>query len=1545
MKIGKFKVIKKLGAGGKGEVFLVTHPIYKKKVALKLQSSTSSLTTLKREYLIAKYLHHPNIVQVYEFDKLENGRGYYTMEFIEGVPFSWDKKELSTLITLIVQLSKTLAYIHNQGIVHLDLKPQNVWILKGGKIKIGDFGLAQREGKWEEFKGTIEYMAPEVIIGEGVDRRADIYSFGIMLYEAITGVVPFTSPDLIEILKNHLQTPPPLPLKGNVPHRISNLILKMLAKEPENRFQRVEEILKELGETEEMEEVEEKNLLLRSKFVGRREELEKIKKIIKTTKKGNKIIGVVGRKGIGKSRFLEECRKIAIQEKKEVKLVDDFHLKKEKTLPINTQITIISVEEETVLPYLVDEIIYLTPLTKLHTKQMISSILYFQPIPQKFVERVYKLTGGVPLYIIQVLHSLTGEVVKFKKGKWVIEEEKLSHHTEKLKEKLTFPKEEEELLKLLSIFPNSISLEEIKVVTGGEEFYSTLERLCKMGVITLTSSGYKFAGELERGYFYQKLTPIQKIKLHKRVALFLEKKGEKIEDCAYHFLKAKIKEKALSYYLKAIKITKNKLKIYQNILPLTTGENRRKILEEMGDILYQQEKYQEAKENFEKLLKSYPLTGDEKFSLYLKIGDCYEKLDKITEAIKMYQLAMKKGKTSSLCRRIGWAYFRKGEISKSLTFTNEGIVLARKEKMKKEESNLFHTLGSIYLHQGDYSTSISNFTYALRIEKNTSNLIGMAGTYTNLAIAYFKMNKYEESIKKYHQALSLYKNLNLLKGEARVYQNIGLTYYLLNNPQKAEEYYNKAIRIYTYLNLPLQVTSLYHSLSLLLLENHHPEETIEKLEKIIKIKEKMKDEKNLDQIYNNMGLAYLFNSNYFQAESCFKKSLKLKEKKENKTTLPSPMLNLSLLYLQWNKPKEAETYLLKLKKIINSPLYLQYLPEFHLYMGELNLLKENKEGALFNFTTSVDKARQMKNKEIEGRGCRNLGKIKEEEKLIQRSVEIFKTIQNKRELTLSMLELAKLQIKKKNISSAEKNLQKTIELGRMLGMKKVVEEGEKLLTQLRYRELNTLHKIIEIIDLTPNLNKLLPKIMNIAIEVVGAEKGILFLYQNGKYEPKVVKGVEEEVTKIVSSISKSVIKKVKETGKPVISMNTLEDESYQLKKSIQLHQIKSIFCFPLLLDSEVIGILYLDTRKVPLFIQDKDLLFLQSFVHLLSLSIKNAKSYQLLEEENVYLHQTSSSSFSSTLIGNSPSIKQLYTLITTISKTDAPVLIEGETGVGKELVAREIHKLSKRRNNKFIPIDCPSIPRDLFEAELFGYKKGAFTGATQDKKGLIEEGDEGTVFFDEIGELPITLQPKLLRVLQQGEIRRVGDTGVRKVNIRIICATNRNLQEEIKKSTFREDLYYRINVVKIFIPPLRERKEDIPVLAHHFLQLYSKKFNIPVKGITPQTMDLLLSYSWPGNVRELENKIAQSILLAPPNSYITPSLLSLPIHQKPSLPLLAETEKNLILQTLRLYNFNKTKTAQALGISRIGLLKKLKKYQIVNNVNNGAKIAKKPKNK
>jgi len=309
------------------------------------------------------------------------------------------------------------------------------------------------------------------------------------------------------------------------------------------------------------------------------------------------------------------------------------------------------------------------------------------------------------------------------------------------------------------------------------------------------------------------------------------------------------------------------------------------------------------------------------------------------------------------------------------------------------------------------------------------------------------------------------------------------------------------------------------------------------------------------------------------------------------------------------------------------------------------------------------------------------------------------------------------------------------------------------------------------------------------------------------------------------------------------------------------------------------------------------------------------------------------------IIGKSPYMLEIFSLIEKVAKHFTSILITGETGTGKELVARAIHKLSPTGDHKLIICDCVSIPESLFESELFGYMKGAFTGADKNKRGLFEEAHDGIIFLDEIGEIPPSIQAKLLRVLEQHEFRPLGSIETKRVNVRVIAATSRNLREGIQEGTFREDLYHRLNKVEIHLPPLRERTEDIPLLARYFLNAHSVSFNKELLGISQKVQKLFLKYEWPGNVRELENVLERAAMLAKSHFIDTPdlpqylqdslpSLTKMPFLSKNHLSTLDELEKEYIIYLLNLVGNNLKKTAKILNISRTTLYNKLKKYGI-----------------
>lgn len=325
--------------------------------------------------------------------------------------------------------------------------------------------------------------------------------------------------------------------------------------------------------------------------------------------------------------------------------------------------------------------------------------------------------------------------------------------------------------------------------------------------------------------------------------------------------------------------------------------------------------------------------------------------------------------------------------------------------------------------------------------------------------------------------------------------------------------------------------------------------------------------------------------------------------------------------------------------------------------------------------------------------------------------------------------------------------------------------------------------------------------------------------------------------------------------------------------------------------------------------------------------IKSVEKSMPLEKQHYTSIQASGEGIYAGIIGRSEKINQLIDIIERVKNNRATVLIEGESGTGKELVARAIHYKGSFAANPFIAVNCGAIPKDLLESELFGYKKGAFTGAVENRDGFFQAAAGGTIFLDEIGTAPLNVQIRLLRVLQEKEVRKVGEQKAKKIEIRIIAATNSNLKEMIKNESFREDLYYRLNVVNITTPPLRDRKDDIPQLSQHFLKKYGREYGKPQIRISDKAMEILIRYNWPGNVRELENVLQRAIIMSDSEIEITnlPEYLKYPDPQISSeLQSLEAMEKAHIKRVLASVQNNKTKAAEILQIDRKTLRNKLK---------------------
>jgi two-component system response regulator HydG len=337
------------------------------------------------------------------------------------------------------------------------------------------------------------------------------------------------------------------------------------------------------------------------------------------------------------------------------------------------------------------------------------------------------------------------------------------------------------------------------------------------------------------------------------------------------------------------------------------------------------------------------------------------------------------------------------------------------------------------------------------------------------------------------------------------------------------------------------------------------------------------------------------------------------------------------------------------------------------------------------------------------------------------------------------------------------------------------------------------------------------------------------------------------------------------------------------------------------------------------------------------MKMEQAMDHSRLRQENRLLKEIIGERFDTrNIIGKSPIMVRLLETTSKAATSDATVLITGESGSGKEVIAGAIHFNSSRKDSPFIKLNCAAISEGLLESELFGHEKGAFTGAIRRREGRFQQAHRGTLFLDEISEMSMAMQAKLLRVIQEKELTRVGGEDVLNVDVRLIAATNRDLLSEVQKGNFREDLYYRLNVITLRVPPLRQRREDIPLLAEHFLKLFSEKNGKDVKGFTPQAMDRIIRYSWPGNIRELMNTVESAVVLSS-SEYLAEDILPFIPDETPAVAVPAETpsdlpldevEKTTILKTLETVGGNKSEASRKLGITRATLHKKLKKYGV-----------------
>jgi len=558
---------------------------------------------------------------------------------------------------------------------------------------------------------------------------------------------------------------------------------------------------------------------------------------------------------------------------------------------------------------------------------------------------------------------------------------------------------------------------------------------------------------------------------------------------------------------------------------------------------------------------------------------------------------------------------------------------------------------------------------------------------------------------------------------------------------------------------------------------------------------------------------------------------------------------------------------------------------------------------------------------------------------------IFKGLGARYELGRTYLELGRIKLEMGRLKEGRAFLCEALNIFEKSKVETRRKEAEDLVEQMKETQhlereiIHTFYKLAELLNNIWDTDELLLKSLELVIELLNAERGAIILYseRDKTFEVKVSQEIEPQTSEDAIAISRRVLTDVVESDAPLIVENAIQSPQFASSKSVIMYNILSILCVPLRTKNRLIGTVYLDHRSLPAVFSSEDVDFLKAFASLIATAIEKSELYVKANEEIFQLKGILHKSYQyPDIIGKSAEMQEIFNLVEKVANSKTSVLISGESGTGKELIAHLIHARSQRRDGPFIRVNCAALPETLLEGELFGIEEKTATGVGF-RRGKFELADGGTIFLDEVGDMSLSVQAKVLRVLQEKEFERVGGQSPIKVDIRIISATNMDLRNKIEEGTFRKDLYFRLNPIVITVPPLRERKDDIPYFVRYFAKKFSKENKKPEIRITKKMISALQNYSWPGNVRELEHVIESATLLSNNGTFLWEFLPEEVLEEKELVNLdkygklkevLDWVEKKKIIQTLERNKWNQVKAAGELGLNETTLRRRIKKHKI-----------------
>ena len=811
------------------------------------------------------------------------------------------------------------------------------------------------------------------------------------------------------------------------------------------------------------------------------------------------------------------------------------------------------------------------------------------------------------------------------------------------------------------------------------------------------------------------------------------------------------------------------------------------------------------------------------------------------------------------------------------------------------EVRLLTRRGMFLLFLAQYTEAESSLEEALQAAEKLADLELRAECLQLMGSGHYLQGIYDKALAEMEGALAIRRQLGDSQRAGALESNIGLIHLDRGELEAAEESFKGSLKTFRKIGLRSGEAGNLVNLGLVYTEMGRLERALDFISEALQIRRELANRQGIGTDLGNLGAVWLRIGKFEKAEPLLKQAVEIAAEVENKPSLAINECRLTSIATSRGETAQAQKHLERARDAASEGGGSRQKLETCMAAARLHLQLGDAVKALGEVDSAIKIAREAgaKNSIIEGLALR--GAILIEKNALEEAVEVSARAValldeqpgwlecsqeawfiHHRALTVlhssgrksgdpdGALRRAYTLLREKADAFEDPELRSAFMEGIALH-RRIDRKHAELLTRMRveadarersfYEIAKSLHAIVD-------LDPLLDRLLELAIETTRAGKGLILLRdRDSSLTIRAVRGMQHESVSDATEICQSVIEDVTAGGNPVLATDASSDERFRERDSIISFNIQTLMCVPLSVRDEVLGAVYVDGRGTDSFSTD-DLDFLVSFAQLAAIAIDNANLMKSLKQENLYLRKEVETRYRfQNLVCNSEPMQQLAHLLEKVSRSDVSILVTGETGTGKSMVARAVHYASTRSSKPFVTVDCGALPENLLESELFGHLKGAFSGAVHDRTGLIEEADGGTLFLDEISNTTLDLQAKLLRVLQEGEIRKVGENRLRKVDVRILAATNTPIREAVKKGSFREDLFYRLNVVPVEMPPLRERKEDIPTLAMLFLEKACERSGRTLMSFTEDAMALLEAAPWRGNVRELENSVEKLVIL------------------------------------------------------------------------------------